>query len=61
MARDHAFQALERFARRRCWRYLAPWACTRAMAMVMEPAVSVRFLQLPSHADFDLPVQQRRK
>jgi hypothetical protein len=34
MARDHAFQALERFARRHCWRYYAPLAVgIRAMPM----------------------------
>jgi hypothetical protein len=48
MARDHAFEALGCLARPRCWGYFAPLVVgALAMAMVMEPAVSVRFLQLP--------------
>ena len=42
--------------------YYAPLAVgIRAMPMVVEPAVFVRFLQSQSHADFHLLVQQRRK
>ena len=61
MARDHAFHALERFAFPALL-YYAPLAVgIRAMPMVVEPAVFVRFLQSQSHADFHLLVQQRRK
>jgi hypothetical protein len=53
--------ALERFALPALL-YYAPLAVgIRAMPMVVEPAVFVRFLQPPSHADFHLLVQQRRK
>jgi hypothetical protein len=62
MARDHAFHALERFAFPSLLEVLRALAVgIRAMPMVVEPAVFVRFLQPPSHADFHRLVQQRRK